>query len=139
MPALARVAMVLALPAMRAVRGSFTAKSLSAVRQREAGRHGAGLDQAVDVGRAARVEEHVALADRGLLGEQPGVEQGLAYGLRERTVVPREPAREVREVRVVSAPLAHPVEPLEDPAGDAPGRIRILVRRDAAAPARVQQ
>ena len=93
----------------------------------------ARLDQAVDVGRAARVEEHVALADRRLLGEQPVGEQRLADRLGELALVAGEAAREVREVRVVAAPLAHAVEPLEDPPRDAPRRVGVLVRGDAAA------
>ena len=71
---------------------------------------------------AARVEEDVALADGRLLLQQARVEQRLPHLLRERAVVAREAAREVGEVGVVAAPLAHAVEPLEDPAGDAAGR-----------------
>ena len=64
----------------------------------------------------------MALADGRLLRQQPGVEQRLADGLRERAVVAREAAREMGEVGVVAAPLPHPVEPLEDPPRDpAPG------------------
>ena len=65
---------------------------------------------------------------RRLLGQQPGGEQRLADVGGELAVVAGEPAREVGEVRVVAAPLAHPVEPLEDPARDAAGGIGVLVR-----------
>ena len=47
-------------------------------------------------------------------------------------VVAGEAAREVREVGVVAAPLAHAVEPLEDAAGDAPGGVGVLVRAHGA-------
>ena len=91
------------------------------------------VDQVADLGRPARIEEHVALADRRLLGEQAGLEQRLPHLLGQRPFVAGEPARQVREVGVVAAPLAHAVEALEDPAGDAPGRIGVLVRPDACA------
>ena len=80
----------------------------------------------------------MALADRWLLGQQPGVQQRLARVLGQRALVAREAAREVREVRVVAAPLAHAVEPLEDPAGDAARRIGVLVRADGGAAARAE-
>src|SRR5215212_373820 len=70
----------------------------------------ARLDQPPDVARAARVEEHVALADRLLLGQQAGAEQRLADVGGELAVVAGEAAREVGEVGVVAAPLAHAVE-----------------------------
>ena len=70
--------------------------------------------------RAARVEEHVALADATASRQQPRLEQRLADRLGERALVAGEAAREVRELRVVAAPLPHPVEPLEDPPRDAP-------------------
>ena len=54
-------------------------------------------------------------------------------------VVAGEAACEVREVGVVAAPLPHAVEPLEDPAGDAQGRVGIGVRGHAAVRARLQQ
>src|SRR5215204_517814 len=88
----------------------------------------AGLDQPPDVAGAPRVEEDVALADRRLLGQQPRAQQRLADVGGELAVVAREAAGEVGEVGVVAAPLAHAVEPLEDPAGDAEGRVGILMR-----------
>src|SRR3954454_20406552 len=94
------------------------------------------LDQPPDVPRAAWVEEDVPLADRRLLGEEACAEKRLADIGGELAVVAREPAREVGEVRVVAAPLAHAVEPLEDPPRDAAGGIGVLVRaRGLAAPA----
>ena len=86
------------------------------------------VDQPADLRRAARVQEHVALADGRLLGQQPGLEQRLPHRLGERALVAGEAAAQVREVGVVAAPLAHAVEPLEDPAGDAAGGIGVLVR-----------
>ena len=53
--------------------------------------------------------------------------------LRERAVVAREAAREVREVGVVAAPLAHPVEALEDPPRHPAPRIGVLVRAHGGA------
>src|SRR5215210_3839001 len=88
------------------------------------------LDQPVHVGRASGVEEHVTLPDGGLGGEQPRVQQGLADLLRERAVVAGEAAREVREVGVVAAPLAHAVEALEDAAGYTARGIGVLVGAD---------
>src|SRR3954468_8940555 len=86
------------------------------------------LDQPPDVSRAARVEEDVALADRRLLGEQARAEQRLADVGGELAVVAREAACEVGEVRVVAAPLAHAVEPLEDASRDAARGVGVLVR-----------
>src|SRR3954447_24104011 len=79
------------------------------------------LDQSPDVTRAPRVEEDVALADRRLLRQQPRAQQRLADVGGELAVVAREAAREVGEIRVVAAPLAHAVEPLEDPPRDPAG------------------
>src|SRR3954452_18876700 len=87
----------------------------------------AALDEGPDLADAPGVEEDVALADRWLLLEEARVEQRLADLLRQRPVVPREAAREVGEVGVVAAPLAHPVEPLEDAPRHAPGGIGVLV------------
>src|SRR5215213_6021917 len=86
------------------------------------------LDQPPDVARAARVEEDMALADRRLLGQGACPEQRLAAVGGELAVVAREAAREVGEVRVVAAPLAHSVEPLEDPPRDPARRVGVLVR-----------
>ena len=72
----------------------------------------------------------MALADARLLGEQAGLEQRLADGLGELAVVAREAAREVGELGVVAAPLPHPVEPLEDPPGDAARGVGVVVRAD---------
>src|SRR3954452_12222602 len=82
------------------------------------------VDHAPDLGGAARVEVDVALADGRLLRQQARAQQGLARLLRERAGLAREPTREVRELRVVAPPLAHPAEPLEDPAGHAAARVR---------------
>src|SRR3712207_3531081 len=118
-PTPARVATVWSFPATRPGIAVFIAGTISPPRQLEPRWRLPGLDQPMDVRRAAGVEEHVALPDRRLLGEQPVGEQGLADVLRELAVVAREPAREVGEVGVVAAPLAHAVEALEDAAGDA--------------------
>src|SRR4051812_7017954 len=80
-------------------------------RKLQIGRRIAALDQRVDVARAPRVEEHVALAAARLLREQAGLEQRLAARLGELAVVAGEAAREVGELGVVAAPLAHAVEP----------------------------
>src|SRR4051812_29428435 len=85
------------------------------------------LYQGMYVGRAAWVGEHVALADARLGLQQAGLEQGPADRLGELAVVAREAPRRVRELRVVSAPLAHDVEPLQDAPGDPPRRIGIVV------------
>ena len=81
----------------------------------------------------------MALADARLLLEQPGFEQRLADLVGERAVVAREAAREVAEVRVVAAPLAHPVEPLEDPAGDPARGLRVVVRARRGLAGRLEQ
>src|SRR3954451_11069120 len=86
------------------------------------------LDQPPDVTRATRVEEDVALTHGGLLGQQARAEQRLADVGGELAVVAREAARQVGEVRVVAAPLPHPVEPLEDPARDTARGVGVLVR-----------
>ena len=88
----------------------------------------ARVDHPADLGRLARVEVDVALADGRLLGQQAGLQQRLPHLLGERAVVAGEAAREVGELGVVAAPLAHAVEPLEDPAGRALAGIRVLVR-----------
>src|SRR5215210_2545848 len=80
-------------------RGSIAA-NISLSGQAQSRRFLARLDQPPDVTRAARVEEHVALADRRLLGEEPRAEQRLADVRGELAVVAREAAGEVREVRV---------------------------------------
>src|SRR3954447_7352062 len=77
------------------------------------------LDHAPDLGRATGVEEDVALAHGRLLGQQPLGEQGLPHLLGERAVIAGEASREVGELGVVAAPLAHPVQALEDAAGHA--------------------
>ena len=73
----------------------------------------------------------MALADARLLLEQAGLEQRLADLVGERAVVAGEPAREVAELRVVAAPLAHPVEALEDPARDPARGLGVVVRAGA--------
>jgi hypothetical protein len=67
-----------------------------------------------DLGRAARVEEHVTLSHRRLLGEQPGASRASPDRLRKRSLVAARSRAEVRELGVVAAPLAHPVEALQD-------------------------
>src|SRR4051794_27057870 len=130
MPALAggtRVSvLVFAVVAMRP--GSDMGLIFSSRRELERRGGVAALDEGADVAHAAGVEEDVALADGGLLLQQPGGQQRLPDLLRERPVVAGEAAREVGEIGVVAAPLAHAVEPLEDPAGDAAGGIGVLVR-----------
>src|SRR5689334_3145104 len=130
MPALVRVRRVSALVFAVVARrwGSDMARIFSSRRESERRWAVTALDERPDVARATGVEEDVTLADGGLLLEQPRVEQRLPHLLRERAVVAGETARQVREVRVVAAPLAHPVEPLEDPAGDAARRVGVLVR-----------
>src|SRR3954451_4353881 len=78
-------------------------RMLSRGRQTHARRQRAVVDQPPDLGRAARVEEHVPLSDRRLLRQHPGLQQRLPHLLRERALVAGEPAREVREVGVVAA------------------------------------
>src|SRR5205085_11440574 len=91
-------------------------------------RHRALVDQPAYVAGAAGVEVDVALPDAGLLREEPRVEQRLADRERERALVAlREAAAQMHELRVVAAPLAHPVEALEDAAGDAAGRVGVVV------------
>src|SRR6476660_6615701 len=72
------------------------------------------LDEGVDVARTARVEEHVALTHAGLLRQQARGEQRLAHRLGQRALVAGEAARQVGELGVVAAPLAHAVEALQD-------------------------
>src|SRR4051794_332697 len=102
--------------------------SSSPVREPQAGRRLAGVDEPVHVLRPARVEVDVALADRRLLQQQAGFQQRLPDVHGECAVVAGEAAREVGELRVVAAPLAHPGQALEDAAGDAARRVRVLVR-----------
>ena len=71
----------------------------------------------------------MALADRRLLGQQPRFQQRLAHFLGERAVVAGEASRKMGELGVISAPLPHAVEPLEDPARRPQARIRVVVRR----------
>src|SRR5919198_2244455 len=101
-------------------------------RQLHARRCLALVDQRPDLARAARVEEDVALADGRLLGQQAGLQERLSHRLRERPLVAGEAAREVREVGVVAAPLAHAVEPLEDAAGGPARRGGVLLRPGGA-------
>jgi hypothetical protein len=75
----------------------------------------------------------VALPDARLLGEEPGREKLLPHLERERPFVAREAPRQVIEGGVVAAPLPHAVETLQDAAGHAAARIRVVVRaRDRA-------
>src|SRR5256885_15556844 len=82
--------------------------------------HGAVVDQGVDLAGAAGVEEDVALADARLLEQQAGLDQPLADVVGERAIVAREAPRQVGELGVVAAPLAHAGEALEDAAGRPP-------------------
>src|SRR3954449_8606373 len=97
MPALVSVASVcdLVLTVVATCPGSDMLRIQSSFGEAQPHRGLAGLDEGPDVARAAGVEEHVPLAHRGLLGQQPGVEQGLPGRLRERAVVAREAAGEV--------------------------------------------
>ena len=45
----------------------------------------------------------------------------------------------VAEVGVVAAPLAHPVQPLQDPASDPAGRLRVVVGARRGAARRLEQ
>src|SRR4051794_4441987 len=63
------------------------------------------VDERVDLLRAPGIEEDVALADARLLEQEAGGEELLADVVRERAIVARESAREMREVGVVAAPL----------------------------------
>src|SRR4051812_5226341 len=83
------------------------------------------VDQRVDVLRAGGVEEDVALADARLLGEQLGLDERLADLGRQLAVVAGEAARQVGELGVVAAPLAHAVEALEDAPRDAAARVGV--------------
>src|SRR3954452_19117107 len=107
---------------------TFTGRKPIASRQGQIRRGVAALDEGVDVARAARGEEHMALADARLLRKQAGLEQRLPDRLGQVAVVAGEAAREVLEVRVVAAPLPHAVEPLEDAPGDAASGVRVVVR-----------
>src|SRR3954447_9469707 len=112
---------------------TFTSRKPNRSGQREIAGRLAALDEDVDVARAARGQEDVALPDPLLLREQARLEERLADRLGELAVVAGEAAREVLEVGVVAAPLPHAVEPLEDPAGDAARRVGVVVRaRDGA-------
>src|SRR4051795_5157978 len=112
---------------------TFTSRKPNRSGQREIAGRLAALDEDVDVARAARVEEDVALPDARLLREQARLEERLADRVGELAVVAREPAREVLEVGVVAAPLPHAVEPLEDPPGHAAGWGGVVVgARDLA-------
>src|SRR4051794_5883942 len=77
--------------------------------------------------RTSWVEEHVALSDARLLEQQPLHDQRLAHGLGQLAVVAREAAGQVGELGVEATPLAHAVEPLQDPARHAPRGIRVVV------------
>src|SRR5262249_2517921 len=68
------------------------------------------LDQRTERPGRRRDERDVTLADRGLLGQQPRAQQRLAHLERERALVARESPREMAELGVVAAVLAHAVE-----------------------------
>ena len=78
----------------------------------------------------------MALADARLLGQQAGGEQGLAHRLGQRALVAGEAAREMGELRVVSAPFPHPVQALEDAPRHPPGGVGVVVRAREIGPAR---
>src|SRR3954452_8516644 len=67
-------------------------------RQRHTGWNLTPVDHAPDLGGAARVEVHVALADRRLLRQQARAQQRLAGLLRQRAVVARKAAGEMGEL-----------------------------------------
>src|SRR4051794_17516763 len=100
--------------------------------QVQARRKDALVDEPVDLSRAPRVEGDVALADARLLLQQTGPQQRLPHLRRQRPVVAGEATREVLELGVVAAPLAHPVEALEDAAGDPAAGVGIVVRAGRA-------
>src|SRR3954447_10131351 len=85
------------------------------------------LYQCMYICRAAWIEEHMALADARLGLQQTRFEQRLDDRLGELAVVAGKAAREVHDLRVVAAPLAHAVEPLEDAPGNSARRIGIVV------------
>src|SRR3954466_14860431 len=85
------------------------------------------LDQRVDVAGPPRVEEDVALADARVLGQQAGGEQRLAHRLGQRPLVAGEAARQMGEIRVIAAPLPHPVQALEDAPRHAADGIWVVV------------
>ena len=88
----------------------------------------AALDERVDVAAAPRVEEDVALPDARLLGQQPGRRAApRRRASASARSLPAKPRARWREVGVVAAPLAHAVQALEDPPGDAPGRVGVVV------------
>src|SRR5947207_13545414 len=95
MPASTSVLAVNSFDSTRPLRDMAPIVSVSG--QLQARGHRAGLDEAMDLTRAARVEVDVALS-HGWLGEQqPGREQGLPHLDRERAVVAGEAARQMRE------------------------------------------
>src|SRR5690348_2267815 len=82
--------------------------SIAACKLRRSGqsypaRHFSTIDQRVDVRGAARVEVDVALADARLLGEQPGVQQGLAHVDGQLLLVARKALGQMGELGVVAA------------------------------------
>ena len=87
---------------------------------------GAALDQRADLGGARGDERDVALADRRLLRQEARAQERLADLERERALVAREAAREVAELGVVAAVLAHAVEAAQHAARRAPARQRIV-------------
>src|SRR5687768_10051218 len=110
MPAPASVMTVCSFPATCAGLGGFMSQTtIPPSRQLQPRWRRSRRDDAMDVGRAARVEEDMALADGRLLREQAVGQQRLADGLRELALIAREAARQVGEVGVIAAPLAHPV------------------------------
>src|SRR3954447_6909978 len=111
---------------------TFTSRKPNRSGQREIAGRLAALDEDVDVARAARVEEDVALPDARLLREQAGLEERLADRLGELAVVAGEAARQMLEVGVVDAPLPHPRGALEHPPAVAPRRVGVVVRPGAA-------
>jgi hypothetical protein len=88
---------------------------------------------------APRVEEDVALTHAGLGLQQPVDEQRFADRLGELAVVAGEPTGQMRELRVVAAPLPHAVEPLQDPPGDPPRRVGVVVRARGRFPGCVEE
>ena len=92
-----------------------------------AGRRLSPLDERVDVPGPLGVQEHVALADARLLRQEPGGEQSLAHRLGQSAVVAGEAARQVGELGVVAAPLAHAVQALQDAPRHTAGGVGVVV------------
>ena len=98
-------------------------------------------------GRRARSAPRMSAARRGLrktwrwptLGfsaSRPAASSASPTSSASARSLPAKPRARWREVGVVAAPLAHAVEPLEDPAGDAARRVGVVVRARRRRPPR---